>query len=87
MVLVATARNTVLVTTAREHPLPSPRSTFMQDHARRRELRKARLVLRNRLRAYFAILRLYALAQTEEDRRRFSAWAERVRRHSGPGDI
>ena len=38
------------------------RATSMQDHTRTRELRKARLVLRNRLRAYFAVLQLYALA-------------------------
>lgn len=57
----------------------------MQDRAQRRELRKARLEVWYRLRAYFAVLQLYAQAQGEEDRRRFSAWEERARQHSGPG--
>ena len=56
----------------------------MNEHNQRWELRKARLVLRNRLRAYFAVLRLYALAQAEEDRRRFSAWDERAGQQQGP---
>jgi hypothetical protein len=57
----------------------------MVDHARRRRLRAARIVLGSRLRAYFAVLRLYGLAQADEDRRRVSAWEERVRQPSGQG--
>ena len=59
--------------------------SFMNEQNQRWELRKARLVLRNRLRAYFAVLRLYALAQAEEDRRRFPAWDERARQQQVPG--
>ena len=46
----------------------------MHDDARSREIRLVRLEVRNRLRAYFAVLQLYALAQAEEDRRRFRLW-------------
>jgi len=43
----------------------------MHDHDRKWEFRKARLEVWKRLRSYFAVLRLYAQPQAEEDRRRF----------------
>ena len=55
------------------------RSTSMRNHARSQERRKARLILRNRLRAYFSVLRLYALAKAEDDRRSFGAFEKRAR--------
>ena len=46
----------------------------MKHHNQRLELR---LEVRNRLRAYFAVLQLFAMAHFEEDRRRVSAFEER----------